>query len=113
MRILIAVEPTDFRRGIDGLARVCREELKSNPLSGTVFVFRNKRGTSVKILVYDGQGAWLMQKRLSTGKFKWWPRGDGQTLQLEPHQLQLLLWNGDPFSARSMPAWKPIAAVGE
>ena len=56
MRILVAVEPPDFRRGIDGLARLCRQELASDPFSGTVFVFRNRRRTAIKILVYDGQG---------------------------------------------------------
>jgi len=56
MRILVAVEPADFRKGIDGLARLCKEELKRDPFCGWVFVFRNRRGTAVKILVYDGQG---------------------------------------------------------
>ena len=46
MRILVAVEPVDFRRGIDGLCRVCRTTLGSEPLSGTVFVFRSRQGTS-------------------------------------------------------------------
>ena len=56
MRILVAVEPADFRKGIDGLARLCREVLQSDPFSGAVFVFRNRRATSIKLLVYDGQG---------------------------------------------------------
>lgn len=66
MRILLAVEPTDFRRGIDGLARVCREALKTDPLSGTVFVFRNRSAKALKILLYDGQGFWLFQNHLSS-----------------------------------------------
>ena len=68
-RILVAVEAVDFRRGIDGLARVCRDYLNLDPFSGVVFVFRNRRGTSIKLLTYDGQGYWCMQKRLSTGRF--------------------------------------------
>ena len=43
MRVLVAIEPVDFRKGIDGLARLCRDQLKSDPYSGTVFVFRNRR----------------------------------------------------------------------
>ena len=70
MRLLVAVTPADFRRGIDGLARVCRESLVSDPFSGAVFVFRNRRGTAIKLLAYDGQGYWLCQKRLSKGKFR-------------------------------------------
>ena len=62
MRILVAIEPADFRRGIDGLARVCREVLQEDPFGGWVFVFRNRRATAVKVLVYDGQGFWLCHK---------------------------------------------------
>ena len=68
-RILVAIEPADFRKGIDGLARQCKELLREDPFSGTMFVFRNRRGTAVKLLMYDGQGFWLCQKRLSTGRF--------------------------------------------
>jgi len=53
MRILVAVEAADFRKGIDGLARVCKEALGADPFGGTVFVFRNRRGTSIKLLAYD------------------------------------------------------------
>ena len=62
MRILVAVAPADFRKGIDGLGGVCRKALGTDPLSGCVFVFRNRRGTAIKILAYDGQGFWLCQK---------------------------------------------------
>ena len=55
MRVLVAVEAADFRRGIDGLARLCREVLKTDPFSGAVFVFRNRRATAIKVLLYDGQ----------------------------------------------------------
>jgi transposase len=53
MRILVAVEPVDFRAGIDGLARLCKQQLASDPFSGTLYVFRNRRGTAIKILAYD------------------------------------------------------------
>ena len=56
MRVLVAVEPADFRKGIDGLAKLAREELEHDPFSGCLFVFRNRKATAVKILVYDGQG---------------------------------------------------------
>ena len=106
MRIILAVEPVDFRKGIDGLAAICRCVLKNDPFSGYVFVFRNKRGSAIKILVYDGQGFWLCQKRLSTGHFRWWP-GKGQMEQLAAHELQMLLWNNNPNSAA--PLWKKIS----
>lgn len=111
MRILVAVEPTDFRRGIDGLCGICRQVLDSDPFSGAVFVFRNRRGTAVKILAYDGQGFWLCQKRLSKGRFTHWPRDepDPQALrQLLAHELQILLAGGDPQAAQSAPQWRPV-----
>jgi transposase len=80
MKILVAVEPADFRKGIDGLVRLCKESLGHDPFAGTVFVFRNRRGTAIKVLVYDGQGFWLCHKRLSEGRFRWWPSASGQNV---------------------------------
>lgn len=111
MKILLAIEPADFRRQIDGLVRMCREELGSDPMDGTVFVFRNRRANAIKIITYDGQGFWLFHKRLSSGKFCWWPKRPGQSsTRLEAHEIQTLLWNGDPTLARTQPAWRPVAA---
>jgi transposase len=109
MRILVAVTPVDFRKGIDGLCQICRAVLKSDPFSGTVFVFKNKRGTAIKLLVYDGQGYWLCQKRLSKGRFAWWPHdNDNAVKKLITHELQMLIWNGNPETARTAPLWKKI-----
>ena len=69
MRILLATEAVDFRKGIDSLASVCRNILEADPFSGYLFVFTNKNRKSIKILVYDGQGFWLCTKRLSKGRF--------------------------------------------
>jgi transposase len=109
MRILLAVEPADFRKGIDGLAQLCAQKLKSDPLSGAMFVFSNKRRKALKILVYDGQGFWLCQKRLPAGRFTWWPQAtDSATFRLDVHQVQLLLWNGNPQSAQAAPMWRSV-----
>lgn len=109
MRILLAVEPVDFRNGIDGLAGLCRQKLESDPMGGTVFVFSSRSRKSIKILCYDGQGYWQCQKRLSQGKFSWWPSADEQkTHRLDAHQIQLLLWNGNPDATTAAPMWKPI-----
>ena len=97
MRILFAVEPADFRKGIDGLTQICRSVLKSDPFSGYLIVFMNKRKTAIKMLTYDGQGFWMLQKRLSKGRFQWWPnKNDKTSVILFVHELQLLVWNGDP-----------------
>jgi len=110
-KILVAVEPADFRKGIDGLVRVCRQMAIDDPFSGALFVFRNRRATAIKILAYDGQGFWLCQKRLSQGKFKYWPtsgRSSDASKTLLAHQLQVLLAGGDPREARGAPQWRPI-----
>ena len=113
MRILVALEAVDFRKGIDGLARVCRERLDGDPFSGGVFVFRNRSGTGVKILVYDGRGFWLCQKRLSSGRFRFWPSStDGAATTLEAHEVQVLLAGGDPASAPGSPLWRRVDPPG-
>lgn len=112
-RVLVAVAPPDFRCGIDGLAKVCRAQLGADPFTGAVFVFRNRRSTSVKLLAYDGQGFWLAQKRLSAGKFRYWPSsssGGAATTTLQAHELHVLLFGGDPSGTRAAPAWRPLSA---
>lgn len=109
MRVLVAVEPVDFRSGIDGLAKQCRTILLSDPFSGTVFVFRNRKKTAVKILTYDGQGFWLCQKRLSSSRFHYWPteKFEKKTTLLS-HELIVLLNGGDPSATRAAPIWRNI-----
>lgn len=111
MRVLLAVEPADFRKGIDGLARLCREVLGEEPFSGVVFGFRNRRATAVKFLVYDGRGFWLCHMRRSEGRFSWWPRtGEaGETSHaVASHELSVLLAGGDPRRTREPPAWRSL-----
>lgn len=109
MRILVGVEPIDFRKGIDGLARACREVFQADPFSGWLFVFRNRRQTALRILVYDGQGFWLATKRLSGSRFRWWPTSATAVTPLEAHQLQRLLMAGDPRAPDAAPAWRRLA----
>jgi len=112
MRILVALEPVDFRRGIDGLAHLCKQQLQQDPFSGCVFVFRNRRATAVKVLVYDGQGFWLCHKRLSSDRFRWWPSAADASVaaqQLAAHQLQVLLSAGNPAGTQAAPDWRPVS----
>lgn len=112
MRVLVAVEPADFRRGIDGLAQLCRSALRDDPFSGTAFVFRNRRRTAVKVLVYDGQGFWLCHKRLSRGRYRYWPTSaDEAVTSLQAHELVVLLRGGDPGGTRAAPDWRRVGAA--
>ncbi len=67
MRILVAIEPVDLRKGIDGLAQLCREKLAADPFSGCLFIFRSRRGTTIKTLAFDGQGYWMAQSDFPPG----------------------------------------------
>jgi transposase len=114
MRILVAVEPADGRKGIDSLAQLCQERLQTDPFSGCLFVFRSRRGTAIRILVYDGQGFWLAQKRLSKGRFRWWPEGRNArevARSLAAHPLQVLWAAGDPTATQAAPAWRPVVVL--
>ena len=109
MKILVAVAPADFRRGIDGLAQLCRDTLHQDPFVGTVFVFRNRKGTALKVLTYDGQGFWLCHKRLSRGRFPWWPSAtEGGAQRLAVHQLAVLLSAGNPTRTGAAADWRPV-----
>jgi len=110
MRVLVAVEAVDFRRGIDGLAQLCRVVLQADPFTGAVFVFRSRRRTAIKLLVYDGQGFWLCHKRLSKGTFRWWPSSGDSAAALQAHELQVLMCAGDPSLTQAAPVWRRVVA---
>jgi transposase len=112
MRVLVAIEAADFRRGIDGLAQLCRASLRADPFTGVLFAFRNRRRTAIKLLVYDGQGFWLCHKRLSKGTFRWWPspQDDAAAVALQAHELQVLICAGDPSATRAAPMWRTVTA---
>ena len=108
-KIFIVVGHIDFRNGIDGLVGICRTQIKLDPFSGIVILFRNRNRNSIKVLTYDGQGFWLHQKRLSSGRFKWWPKTKEDVHKLTMHELNIFLANGNPEAALISPDWKKIA----
>lgn len=90
VRVLVATKPIDFRKGMDGLAAFVKEELKTDPFAGVIYVFRAKRADRVKLLVWDGTGLVLVSKRLDDGKFRW-PRIEDGVMRLTPAQLSALV----------------------
>lgn len=108
LRILVAVEAIDGRKGIDSLAQLCREKLNCDPFSGALFIFRNRSARAIRILAYDGQGFWLATKRLSHGRFRWWPTGAEASRSLRAHQAQLLLAGGNP-EIEAAPVWRRVS----
>ncbi len=108
-RILLATPPVDFRKGIDGLAAVCRQGLGANPLAGAIYVFRNRTGTALKLLLYDGQGSWRRRKRLSQGHLAWWPTSADAQVPLSARELIIVLWSGHPERAQMARDWRRVA----
>ena len=111
MRVLVAIEPVDGRKGIDSLARLCQDKLAEDPFSGCVFVFRSRSGTAIRLLTYDGQGYWLLQKRLSKGRFLWWPEGSGPS---RPWKLMRHSCYWRPAMCRGCgraPMWRRVSAL--
>ncbi len=108
-KIFLSVESVDFRKGHDGLASVCRQKLEQDPFSGALFVFRNRGRNALKLLCYDGQGLWVLHKRLSKGKLNWWPTETANTISLKASELQILLWNGNPAGAQIPADWRKIS----
>jgi len=109
VRVLVATKPIDFRKGIDGLAALVQEQLRLDPCTGTVFVFRAKRSDRIKPLVWDGSGLVLVNKRLEGGQFGW-PKIDDGVMRLSPAQLSALLEGLDWSRVHARRVVRPIAA---
>ena len=103
VRVMVSTRPVDFRKGAEGLAALVREEMKSDPFSGVVYVFRAKRADRVKLVYWDGTGVCLFAKRLEDGKFRW-PNVQDGVIRLSAAQLAALLEGLD---------WRRVHAVRE
>lgn len=101
LRVFVAVEAVDFRRGFDGLASHVREVLQREVLEGGLFVFTNRRRNRLRLLWWDGSGLWVATKRLERNTFDW-PRGEGAAVSLRSEQLTALIAG---LQVREKPGW--------
>lgn len=90
VRVMVATKPVDFRKGAEGLAALVREDMRSDPFSGAVYVFRAKRADRVKLIFWDGTGVCLFAKRLEDGEFRW-PKIEDGVIRLTAAQLSALI----------------------
>lgn len=109
VRIYLAVGATDLRRSIDGLAAVVRERLTLDPLSGHLFLFRNRRGDRLKILAWDRSGFWVLYKRLERGTFAWPTDTERTPVELRSADLLLLLAGTDLSQTRRRRWYERVA----
>jgi transposase len=100
VHVWVATTPIDMRKSFDGLAEVVREFLKHDPLSGSLFVFRNKGGHLLKILWWDRDGLTIYYKRLERGEFRW-PHSNATAIEITSDQLLRLLSGLDVKTPRS------------
>ncbi len=113
MRVLVAIsEPVDGRKGIDSTPRLCRRSspAKIHSSGCTCSCFAAARGTAIRLLSYDGQGYWLAQKRLSKGRFIWWPESGLAAKALEAYKAHLVD-GGDLSRVRAAPVWRRVNAI--
>ena len=92
--IWVMVEPVDMRGGIDGLSLRVQNLLGRTPCDGAAYAFRNRRGTRLKLLIWDGTGVWLCHRRLHRGHFIW-PTADTSSVTLSARQWSWLVTGVD------------------
>jgi len=106
LKVFVALEPCDMRKGFEGLYALASERLKEDPRQGAVFVFSNRRHTRLKLLYWDGTGIWLMCKRLEQGTFSW-PRNvePGQTKMKLSAEALVMLTDGVDLHGAKLKPW--------
>ena len=108
-RLVVATEPVDGRQGIDGLGAVGRQRLGDHPVEGAISVCRNRAGTALTRVLYDGQGDWMMRKRLAQGRLLWWPTSADARVPLSARALIILRGHGHPERAQMARDWRRVA----
>jgi hypothetical protein len=106
--IYVVKSPMSFNKRLKGTLALCRDLLEVEPLGGALFVFRNKSGTTIRIVFYDGDGFWFCEKSFSRGRLKHWLDGDGELFPATASDLMVLLWRGDTRSVNFPDLWSPL-----
>lgn len=112
IRVFVATERIDGRKGIDGLAAVVRSQLAEDPLSGSMYVFFTRRADRVRVLYWDRDGYVLVTKRLEKGCYRLpWASERGRVV-IEAAELLLVLEGIDLRDSRRRARWVPASRVG-
>ena len=110
VRIYVAAEPVDLRRGFDGLAAATRSVIGADPMSGHIFVFLNRRRNRIKLLAWDRTGYLLIYKRLERGTFHLptEPARGCRHVELDAGELGLMLEGVDLRGAQRRERWRRL-----
>lgn len=109
VRIFLCVEATDMRRSFDRLAEMVHQSLREDPMSGDLFVFRNRSGDKLKIFYWDRDGLAVWYKRLEEGKFRFPRVPEGRrSVEVKASELAMLLEGIDLRSVKRSPRFKPL-----
>jgi transposase len=105
LKVYVAVEPCDMRKGYEGLAALVATALQQDLRGGALFAFSNRRRTRLKVLYFDGTGLWLMTKRLEEGTFSW-PQGERKVIALRPEAFAMLTDGVDLRGGKTRPRYE-------
>ena len=111
LKIYVAVEPCDMRKGFEGLVALTQTVLQQDIRNGALYAFSNRRRTRLKVLYFDGSGLWLMTKRLEKGTFSW-PKGEEKVMSLRPESFAMLTDGVDLHGAKMRP-WYEREVAGK
>jgi transposase len=112
VRIYVATQPVNLRKSFEGLSNEVRSVLAADPISGHVFIFLNRRGTQVKLLLWTRGGFTIVHKRLERGRFTLPARvaAGASQIEIDAHELAMLLEGLVPATTRAAARWSPLLA---
>lgn len=114
VRIYVATAPASLRKSFEGLSNEVRTVLSADPLSGHVFLFLNRRRTQVKMLIWTRGGFTIVHKKLECGRFTFpaQVRADARRVEIDAHELAMLLEGLEVVTRRHAKRWNPPAGLG-
>jgi len=107
-RIMVAIEPINFQKRMDGTAGICRALFERDPFDGVIYVFRNRRATMIRLYFFDGLVEWCCDLRIAKGKFPHWPEDRQPLTGIKAHELILLIKGANPTTTKVLPEWKKM-----
>ena len=113
LKVFVAVEACDMRKGFNGLYGLVRDQLLCDPLSGHLFLFSNAQRNRLKVLFWDTSGLWVCAKKLEKGRFHWPTAGEAQAKIVLSHEQFAMLLGGIDLAQTRPRTWYRRPVSGE